>query len=148
MQQANQGYYAGKDGMAMSIADANAHVVRRAFAALNAKDFEALARLFHREVAWYTPGWSTVAGEALGPDAVVVQFRKYAASTQGTFRSSLRQVLQSEDGRVVAIHQDAGERNGKRLNCGCCTVFDFEDSLILEGREHFHDLYSWDEFWS
>ncbi len=56
--------------------------------------------------------------------------------------------MQSEDGRVVAVHQDTAERNEKRLNAGGCTVFDIEDGLILEGREHFHDLYHWDEFWS
>ena len=134
--------------MATSIADVNANVVRRAFAALSAKDFETLARLLHREVAWYTPGRSAFAGETLGPGAVVAQFTKYLESTHGTFRSSLRQVLQSEDGRVVAVHQDTAARNEKHLNAGGCTVFDFEDGLILEGREHFHDLYHWDGFWS
>jgi uncharacterized protein len=134
--------------MGMSITDANAYVVRRAFAAWNKNDFETLARLLHRDVAWYTPGRSVVAGETLGPDAVLAQFLKYAAAPRGTFRASLKKVLQSEDGRVVAIHHDTGERNGKRLDVGCCTVFDLEDGLILEGREHFYDLYHWDEFWS
>ncbi len=132
----------------MSIADANARAVRQVFKAWNANDFEALAGVLHPEVAWYTPGRSIFAGEALGPDAVVSQFRNYAAHTQGTFRARLRQLLQSDDGRVVAIHQDTAGRNGKRLNAGACTVFDIEDGLILEGREHFHDLYHWDEFWS
>ena len=143
MRQANQGL----GDMGMSIADANARVARRAFAALNAKDFEKLAGLFHEEIAWYTPGRSAVAGEALGRDAVVAQFMKYAAGTQGTFRADLKKVLQSEDGRVVAVHHDTAERHEKRLDAGCCTILDIEDGLILEGREHFHDLYSWDEFW-
>lgn len=134
--------------MGMSIADANARVVRQAFAALNGNDFDTLAGLLHEEVAWYTPGRSAVAGETLGREAVSAQFARYTAATQGTFRATLKKVLQSEDGRVVAIHRDTGERNGKRLDAGCCTVFDIEDALILEGREHFHDLYSWDEFWS
>ena len=144
MRQANQ----GNDDVGTSIADANAEAVRLAFASLNANDFAALTKLFHRDAAWYIPGRSAVAGETLGRDAVFALFAQYARETSGTFRLSLKKVLQSTDGRVVAIHHDSGERNGKRLNAGCCTVFDFEDGLILEGREHFHDLYTWDEFWS
>jgi ketosteroid isomerase-like protein len=132
----------------MRIAHANADTVRRAYTALNANDFAALARLFHRDAAWYIPGRSAVAGEVVGRDAVCARFARYVRDTFGTFRMSLKKVLQSADGRVVAIHQDSGERNGQRLHAGCCTVFDFADGLILEGREHFHDLYTWDEFWS
>ncbi len=130
------------------IANANAGAVRDTYAALNANNLPELARLLHPEASWYTPGRSPVAGEAAGRDAVSGQFARYAASTGGTFRASLKKLLQSEDGRVIAIHRDTGERSGKRLDVGCCTVFDLEDGLIIEGREHFHDLYSWDEFWS
>ena len=132
----------------MSIADTNADLVRRAFTALNSNDFETMSGLFHASAAWYTPGRSVVAGEALGRDAVLARFAQYLRATGGTFRVSLKKVLQSTDGRVAAIHHARGERNGKHLNAGCCTVFDFEDDLILEGMEHFHDLYTWDEFWS
>ncbi|HEX4997795.1 MAG TPA: nuclear transport factor 2 family protein [Terriglobia bacterium] len=129
---------------------ANAHVglVAHAYAALNANNVEILAGLLHPDVSWFTPGRSPAAGEALGRDAVIARFRTYAAETRGTFRMNLRKLLHSRDGRVVAIHHDTGERNGNRLNVGCCTVFDFEDGLILEAREHFFDLYGWDEFWS
>ncbi len=107
-----------------------------------------MAGLFHPDAAWYTPGRSVVAGEALGREAVFARFAECLRVTGGTFRVSLKEVLQSSDGRVAAIHHDHAERNGKRLNAGCCTVFDFEDGLILEGMEHFHDLHTWDEFWS
>lgn len=132
----------------VSIADANTHAVRQAFSALNRNDFAALAAAFHREVAWYTPGRSPLAGETSGRNAVLARFARCASDTGETFRMKLKKVLHSRDGRVVAIHLDTGERNGKRLSAGCCTVYDFEDGLILEGRDHFFDLYNWDEFWS
>jgi len=138
----------GNDDVRTSIAKANADAVQRAFEALKTNDFAALAGFFHRDASWYVPGRSAVAGEALGRDAVFARFARYASDSGGTFRMSLKKVLHSADGRVVAIHRDSGERNGKQLNAGCCTVFDFEDGLIIEGREHFHDLYNWDEFWS
>ena len=148
MPQGSQAPDSGNDNVGMSIADANAHAVRQAYLALNGNDFAALAKIFHQDAAWYIPGRSAVAGEVLGRDAVFARFTQYSRDTDGTFRMNLKKVLQSADGRVVAIHHDSGERNGKRLNAGCCTVFDFEDGLILEGSEHFHDLYTWDEFWS
>jgi len=148
MRQASQESNVGNDDAGTSIADANAGAVRRAFTALSANDFAALAGLFHRDAAWYTPGRSAVACEALGRDAVFARFARYGRETGGSFRMILKKVLQSADGSVVAIHHDSGERNGKRLDAGCCTVFDFEEGLILEGSDHFHDLYNWDEFWS
>ena len=132
----------------MSIADANASVVRQVYAAVNANNLADWATLLHPDVSWYTRGRSPVAGEPSGRHAVHLQFARYAAGTGGTFRASVKKLLHSDDGRVVAIHHDTGERNGKHLDVGCCTVFDLEDGLILEGRDHFHDLYSWDEFWS
>jgi hypothetical protein len=57
-------------------------------------------------------------------------------------------VLRSDDGRVIGVHHNSAERNGKRLDVGCCIDFKLEDGKIVHGREHFFDLYAWDEFWS
>ena len=40
------------------------------------------------------------------------------------------------------------QRNGKRLDTGCCIVFEVKDGRIVDGREHFYDLHNWDPFWS
>jgi uncharacterized protein len=57
-------------------------------------------------------------------------------------------VLTSDDGLVVGIHHNGAERNGKQLDVMCCLVFEFKDGRVIDGREHFDDLYAWDEFWS
>jgi hypothetical protein len=31
---------------------------------------------------------------------------------------------------------------------GNCILFQLKDGRVTDGREHFHDLYAWDEFWS
>ena len=41
-----------------------------------------------------------------------------------------------------------GNRNGKHLDVTNCIVFQLKDGRVIDGREHFHDLYAWDEFWS
>jgi ketosteroid isomerase-like protein len=60
----------------------------------------------------------------------------------------LKRVLTDEDGRVIGIHRNVGERAGKRLDVYCCIVFELENGRIVDGREHFYDLQAWDEFWS
>jgi ketosteroid isomerase-like protein len=57
-------------------------------------------------------------------------------------------VLKSDDGRVIGIHHNSAQRNGKRLDTGCCIVFEVKDGRIVDGREHFYDLHNWDQFWS
>ena len=57
-------------------------------------------------------------------------------------------MLTSDDGRVIGIHRNTAERNGKTLDVTCCIVFEIEDGRVVDGREHFYDLYAWDEFWS
>ena len=57
-------------------------------------------------------------------------------------------MLTDEDGRVIVIHHDVAERNGKHLDVYCCSVFELENDRIVTGREHVYDLLAWDEFWS
>jgi hypothetical protein len=56
--------------------------------------------------------------------------------------------LTDEGGRVIGIHHNVAERNGKQLDVYCCIVFELENGRIVDGREHFYDLHAWDKFWS
>ncbi|MEZ5098827.1 MAG: nuclear transport factor 2 family protein [Thermoleophilia bacterium] len=129
-------------------AQENAEVVRRGYAAFNSADVDTLTALFPESASWHTPGRSSIAGDHRGRDAVFAQFGRYGGETGGTFRADLEQVFTSEDGRVIGLHHNSAERNGKRLDTGCCIVFEVEDGRIVSGREHFFDLANWDEFWS
>lgn len=132
----------------MSIADANAEMVRRGYAAFNAADINTLNELFHDQTSWHTPGKSHLAGSRKGKEAVFTQFGRYGAETNGTFKANLKTVAVSDDGHVVGIHHNTGERNGKKLAVDCCIVFEFKDGQLISGREYFFDLAAWDEFWS
>ena len=134
----------------MTMADTaqNTDVVRRGYEAFNTADMEALTRLFAEDSSWHTPGRSPIAGQAQGRDAVFAHFGRYGGETNGTFKADLKQVFQAEDGRVIGLHHNSGERNGKRLDSDCCIVFEVNDGRITSGQEHFFDLHNWDEFWS
>ena len=124
----------------------NAALVRRGYEAFNTADMEALTELFAESASWHTPGRGPLAGDRVGRDTVFAQFGQYGGHTGGTFRATLQQVLTSDDGRVIGIRNTA-ERNGK-TDVTCCIVFEIEDGRVVDGREHFYDLYAWDEFWS
>ena len=126
----------------------NAALIRRGYEAFNTADMETLTELFDESASWRTPGRSPVAGDQHGRDAVFAQFGQYVGQTGGTFKATLQRVLADDDGRVVGIHHNSGERNGKQLDVYCCIVFELKDGRVIDGREHFYDLYAWDEFWS
>ncbi|MDH5333412.1 MAG: nuclear transport factor 2 family protein [Thermoleophilia bacterium] len=129
-------------------AAANAEVVRRGYAAFSRADMEALTEIFDEDASWHTPGRSPAAGDRHGRDAVFTQFGRYGGETGGTFKAELDQVFASADGRVIGLHHNSGERNGKQLDTDCCIVFEVENGRITSGREHFYDLANWDAFWS
>ena len=126
----------------------NVAVVRRGYQAFNDADLAALVELFDEDASWHTPGRSAVAGNAVGRDAVFARFGRYVTETGGTFKADLKRVLTDEDGTVIGIHRNIGERGGKKLDVYCCIVFELADGRIVDGREHFSDLNAWDRFWS
>jgi ketosteroid isomerase-like protein len=126
----------------------NAAIVKRGYEAFNTADMDTLTEVFDENAAWHTPGRSPIAGDYQGRDAVFTQFGRYGGETAGTFKADLKYLYESDDGRVVGVHHNSAERNGKRLDTGCALVFELKDGRVTDGREHFFDLYNWDEFWS
>lgn len=129
-------------------ADRNAEVVRRAYQAFNDADINTLSELFDDNCSWHTPGKSHLAGIHTGKEAVFTLFGHYGNDTLGTLYADLKHVLKCDHDRIVGVHHSTAMRNGKRLDVWCCIYFKLKDGKILSGREHFYDLYAWDEFWS
>jgi ketosteroid isomerase-like protein len=129
-------------------ADENAAIMRRAYEAFNTGDVNTLIELFDESVVWHLPGRSSMADDYQGRDATLAYFGLIGQETGGTFRAELQHLLTDDGDRVVGIQRSTGERGGKRLDVGNCIVFQLKDGRIIDGREHFHDLYAWDEFWS
>jgi ketosteroid isomerase-like protein len=123
-------------------------VVRSGYEAFNKGDLAALNEIFHDNSSWHTPGTGSIGGNRKGKEAVFTQFGRYGGETNGTFKATLKTVALCEDGRVVGIHNNSAERNGKKLDVDCCIVFEVKDGQIISGKEYFFDLNAWDEFWS
>jgi uncharacterized protein len=129
-------------------ADENAAIMRRAYAAFNSGDIDTLVALFDEGAVWHLPGRSRFADDYQGRDATLAYFGQLAQDTGGTFQAELQHLLADDQGRVIGMQRSTAQRDGKRLDVGNCIVFELKDGRITDGREHFHDLYAWDEFWA
>jgi uncharacterized protein len=128
--------------------DENAAIMRRAYAAFNSADINTLTELFDESAVWHLPGRSRFADDYQGREATLAYFGQLGQETGGTFQAELKHVLADDEDRVVGIQRSRAQRDGKHLDVGNCIVFELKDGRITDGREHFHDLYAWDEFWS
>ena len=129
-------------------ADENVATMRRAYEAFNTGDIDTLTELFDESVMWHLPGRSSMATDYQGRDATLAYFGRIGEETGGTFRAELQDLTADDDDRVVGIQRSTADRNGKHLDVSDCIVFRLKDGRITDGREHFEDLYAWDEFWS
>jgi ketosteroid isomerase-like protein len=126
----------------------NVAALRRAYEAFNTADMKTLTEVFDESAVWHLPGRSALANDYQGREAIFAYFGRLGQETGGTFRAELEHLLADDDDRVVGIQRSTAERGGKHLDVGNCIVFELKDGRVTDGREHFHDLYAWDEFWS
>ena len=129
-------------------ADENAAILRRGYEAFNAGDINALTEIFDESAVWHAPGRTSLAGDHEGREATFAYLGRLGQETEGTFRAELGHLLADDDDYVVGVQRSRAERDGKHLDVGNCIVFELKDGQVTDGREHFHDLYAWDEFWS
>jgi len=126
----------------------NVAIMQRAYDAFNSGDMDTLTEVFDENMVWHLPGRSSMAKDYEGRDATLAYFGQIAEETGGTFRAELQRLLSDEDGRVVGVQRSTADKDGKHLDVGNSIVFQLEDGRVVDGREHFEDLYAWDEFWS
>ena len=129
-------------------ADENVATVQRIYEAFNKGDIDTLIEIFDESVAWHLPGRSSMAKDYQGRDATLAFFGQLGQESGGPFRPEPQQFVGADDGRVIVIQRSIGERNGKQLDAGVCLVFQLQDGRVTDVREHYEDLYAYDEFWS
>jgi ketosteroid isomerase-like protein len=127
--------------------DENVAIMQRAYDAFNSGDMNTLTELMD-ETVWHLPGRSPMATDYRGRGATLAYFGQLAQETGGTFRAELQHLAADGETRVVGIQRSTADRNGKHLDVADCIVFTLKDGRVIDGREHFEDLYAWDEFWN
>jgi ketosteroid isomerase-like protein len=108
----------------------NAFLTRRVFAAFG-NDPKVISAAMSREIVWRVPGNTMMSGQYQGRREVVEFLRRTGLETDGTYRSSLKQVL-ANDEWALAIYRAYGTRNGIALDVDQALVIRCEDGLWKE----------------
>ncbi len=122
--------------------------VRKGYDAFSKGDMATLRKLFAPDVVHRVGGNSILTGDYEGPDAVLGMYERVAAESDGSFTAELEEVFEDRNGHVLALHQERGERNGRRLAQRHTLLFTLLGGLIISLEECAEDLKAEDAFWS
>jgi uncharacterized protein len=125
----------------------NETLVRRIFDAFAQKRGFALRDVFARDATWVVPGEGRMAGTFTGRDEIFSFLGRLPKETDGTYSSSLIDVLASED-RAAALYRASGERNGVRLDLDQVLLFRIEDGLVRNVLALPSDPAAFERFWA
>ena len=131
----------------MAAAADNEALVRAIFSAFARKEGFALRRLFAEDAVWTVPGRGVMAGEYRGPEAIFRFLARLPRETEGTYGSSLRDVLASKD-RAAALYTAHGTRAGRVLELDQVLLFRIQDGLVREVLALPSDPEAFDAFWA
>ncbi len=124
----------------------NESLVRRIFDAFARKQGFALREAFAEDATWSVPGSGTMAGTFQGRDEIFRFLGRLPKETDGTYSSSLIDVLVSDD-RAAALYRASGARKGRTLELDQVLLFRIEDGLVREVLALPSDPEAFDRFW-
>jgi ketosteroid isomerase-like protein len=125
----------------------NEALVRQIFDAFARKEGFALRGLFAPDAVWTVPGRGVMAGVHHGRDEIFRFLQRLPKETDGTYGSTLRDVLASGE-RAAALYTARGTRRGRTLELEQVLVFRIEAGLVVEVLALPSDPDSFEEFWS
>lgn len=125
----------------------NDAVVRRIFEAFARKEGFALRGLFAVDAVWTVPGRGVMAGVHRGRDEIFRFLARLPKETGGTYGSTLRDVLASND-RAAALYTARGRRLGRELELDQLLLFRLGDGVVREVLALPSDPEAFEEFWA
>lgn len=109
-----------------------ADVVRRAYAALAARDMDTLEGFFAWDAVWVIPGSSAISGAHVGWPAIRDEFVALLGPLSGgTFHAELLDVAVGER-YLVVIQRTSAEFKGRTLGVTSCQLVRMAHGLIQE----------------
>jgi ketosteroid isomerase-like protein len=125
----------------------NEALVRRIFEAFARKEGFALRGLFAENAVWSVPGNGVMAGVHRGRDEIFRFLARLPKETDGTYGSTLRDVLVSDE-RAAALYTARGTRRGVTLELDQVLLFQIADGLVQEVLALPSDPEAFEEFWA
>jgi hypothetical protein len=125
----------------------NDALVRRIFDAFARREGLALRGLFADDAVWMVPGRGVMAGIYRGREQIFRFLGMLPKETDGTYGSTLRDVLASDE-RAAALYTARGTRRGRTLELEQVLLFRIEEGLVREVLALPSDPEAFEAFWS
>ena len=125
----------------------NEALVRRIFDAFAEKRGFALRDVFADDATWIVPGSGTMAGTFRGREEIFAFLGRLPKETDGTYASSLIDVLASDD-RAAALYRASGDRHDRHLELEQVLLFRIEGGLVREVLALPSDPAAFEAFWA
>ena len=125
----------------------NEALVRAIFDAFARKEGLALRGLFAEDAVWTVPGRGVMAGVFRGREQIFRFLARLAKETDGTYGSTLRDVLASNE-RAAALYTARGTRHGRTLELDQMLLFRIEGGLVRDVLALPGDPEAFEEFWA
>ena len=103
--------------------------------------------MFADDATWVVPGNGSMAGTFVGREQIFAFLGRLPKETEGTYSSSLIDVLASND-RAAALYRASGERHDRRLELDQVLLFRIEDGLVQQVLALPGDPAAFDTFWA
>ena len=130
----------------MAAADNDA-LVRRIFDAFARQEGLALRGLFADDAVWTVPGRGVMAGVYRGREQIFRFLGRLPKETDGTYGSTLRDVLASDE-RAAALYRARGRRRGRELELDQVLLFRIADGLVRDVLALPSDPEAFEAFWA
>ena len=125
----------------------NKALVRGVFDAFARNEGFALRGAFAEDAVWTVPGRGVMAGVHRGREQIFRFLARLPKETDGTYGSTLRDVLASDD-RAAALYTARGRRRGRELELDQVLLFRIEDGVVHEVLALPSDPEAFEEFWA
>jgi len=122
----------------------NAGLLRRMYEAV---DPEVLRELIAEDAVWHQPGRTRLAGTYEGRDAIVEFLAAVDEASDATVSFEVIAIL-ADDQRVVSIHRETAQREGRSLDTTNVLRADVRDGKLAEFWIYLGDPYGEADFWS
>lgn len=136
-----------KRGKGAGVSAANEATVRRGYDAFSKGDMDTLRSIMTPDVVHVVPGNSQVAGEYKGIDEVLGYYQKLFELSSGNLTVDIKTVTSEDPDKVVVVHHDKAQREGKTYDSDETLTFTFSGDKIARLEESHPNLAEWDAFW-
>jgi hypothetical protein len=123
-------------------------LIRKGYDAFNRADIATLSEVLASDVEQHMVGDNLVSGDYKGLENVLGFYGKLAELTGGTYGVEIESVFTDGNGKVVVIHGQRGERNGRKITARQALIFTVVAGKVVDLHDTTEDLEAEDAFWA